>query len=342
MKHYVWILVLQLLAFSSVKAGGDLVAGKGLVFYDLSQLVPLFAPLDGDSTVSDLATPVGGSRPVAGSGGLLGVRTPKPTLQLVNGRLQWGYVYYEEHYSTHLDSTDHFLTTNKELLTVDEPDRRGVHEFSLAELIGPIVYIDISARVAVELSKNDGQPSPDVSVTNFDNDSGNNVTKADIDAVAEHILDGVFIVMNLGWQPFYEGPPAAGSNWAHPYNNMLNHPGITPDAVDRLIEIEAQRGVRIGGLVADNIGVESGHSLRGPEMGTDALHVPGFHMYLHAVGLSRGWKLVENATNMSVLSPYPQRACTLVIGAPKAAGASGIASRLIAMCPAGRSSVSRR
>jgi kynurenine formamidase len=327
-----WILLLLAIHVPGVHAGGALIAGKGHVFHDLSHPVPLFAPLDGDSTVSDLSVPVAGSRPVAGSGGLLGVRTPKPTMQLVHGKLEWGYVYYEEHYSTHLDSTDHFITTNQDLLTVEEPDRRGVHEFSLDELIGPIVYIDISNRVARELRKNDGQPSPDLAVTNFDNDSGNNVTKTEIDAVAEHIADGVYIVMNVGWESFYEGAPRA-SNWAHPYNNMLNHPGITPDAVDRLVEIEEQRGIRIGGLVADNIGVESGQSLRGPEMGTDELHVPGFHMYLHAVGLSRGWKLVENAADLSLLAKYPPGACTLIIGAPKAAGASGIASRLIAMCP---------
>jgi kynurenine formamidase len=327
-----WILLLLSIHVPGVNAGGALIAGKGLVFHDLSHPIPLFAPLDGDSTISDLSAPVAGSRPIAGSGGLLGVRTPKPTMQLVHGNLSWGYVYYEEHYSTHVDSTDHFITTNPDLVTVDKPDARGVHEFSLDELIGPIVYIDISTRVAAELSKNDGAPSPDPSITNFDNDSGNNVTLEDIDAVAEYIVDGVYIVMNVGWEPFYEGPPRA-SNWAHPYNNLLNHPGITPDAVDRLIEIEERRGIRIGGLVADNIAIESGHSIRGPEMRPSALNVPDFHMYLHAIGLPRGWKLVENAAHLSLVAKYPQRACTLIVGAPKVAGASGIASRLIAMCP---------
>ena len=81
-------------------------------------------------------------------------------------------------------------------------------------------------------------------------------------------------------------------NWEHPYNNNLNHPGITPAAVDRLIEIENERGIRIAGIVADNIGVESGHSLRG-DMGTDKTITSELVMYLHAIGLNRGWKLVE-------------------------------------------------
>lgn len=302
------------------------------VFYDLSHPVPLFKPLGGDSTRSDLSAPINDSKPVAGSGGNLGVRTAKPNLTVANGTVQWGYFFLEEHYGTHVDSTHHFITTNKNLITVDDPDQRSVDEFSLQELIGPIVYIDISDRVRRELARNGGKPSPDTSVTNFDNDSGNNVSAADIDVVAEYLVDGAYIVINTGWEEFYQGPPAPGSNWAHPYNNLLNHPGITPDAVDRIVAIEKARDIRIGGLAADNIAVESGHSIRGPEMGTDEVNPSEFHMYLHAVGLPRGWKLVENAANLDVLSAHQQGSCTLIIGAPKLVGASGSPARLIAMC----------
>lgn len=304
------------------------------VFYDLSHPVPLFEPLDGDSTRSDLSAPVHGSKPVAGSGGNLGVRTAKPKLSVANGFVQWGYFYLEEHYSTHVDSTDHYVTTNKNLITVSEPDERSVDEFSLDELIGPIVYVDISDRVRKELAKNGGRPSPDPSVTNFDNDSGNNVSAADIDAIAEHLVDGAYIVINVGWEDFYEGPPAKGGNWAHPYNNLMNHPGVTPDAVDRIVAIENARGIRIAGLAANNIAVESGHSIRGTEMGTDEINPAEFQMYLHAVGMPRGWKLVENAANLNVLAAHQQGSCTLIVGALKLVGASGSPSRLIAMCDA--------
>ena len=311
-------------------------AGQGTpIFYDLSHPIPLFEPREGDSTKSDLSRPVNDSKPVAGSGGDQGVRTAKPNLSVANGTVQWGYFFLEEHYGTHVDSTNHHLTNNESLITVAEPDQRSVDEYSLQELIGPIVYIDISDRVRKELAKNGGKPSPDRSVTNFDNDSGNNVSAADIDAVADQLVDGAYIVINTGWEPLYEGPPPTGSNWSHSYSNMLNHPGLTPDAVDRIVAIEKARGIRIAGLAADNIAVESGHSIRGPKMGTDTVNPNEFQMYLHAVGLPRGWKVVENAANLAVLAGHQAGECTLIIGALKLAGASGSPARLIAMCEGG-------
>ncbi len=305
---------------------------EGFIFHDLSHPIPLFKPLNGDSTRSDLSAPVKDSKPIAGSGGMLGVRTAKPALQVSNGSVQWGYFYLEEHYGTHVDSTHHYITSNKDLITVAEPDQRSVDEYTLDELIGPIVYIDISDRVRKELAKNGGNPSPDPAVTNFDNDSGNNVSAADIDAVADQLVDGAYIVIHTGWEAFYQGPPAKPSNWAHRYNNLLNHPGLTEDAVDRLVQIEETRGIRIGGLVADNIAVESGHSIRGPNMKTSEVYPPGFQMYLHAVGLPRGWKVVENAANLEVLAGHRPGTCTLIVGALKLVGASGSPARLIAMC----------
>ena len=62
----------------------------------------------------------------------------------------------DEHFATHVDSQCHFVTTDPEL-TIDQPDRRYAHEFTLGDLIGPLVYIDISERVDAELKKNSGQ-----------------------------------------------------------------------------------------------------------------------------------------------------------------------------------------
>jgi kynurenine formamidase len=58
----------------------------------------------------------------------------------------------DEHFATHVDSQCHFVTTDPEL-TIDQPDRRYAHEFTLGDLIGPLVYIDISERVDAELKK---------------------------------------------------------------------------------------------------------------------------------------------------------------------------------------------
>ena len=300
--------------------------------HDLSHLVPVFEPLDGDSTVSDLSKPVANSQPVAGSGGRLGVRTAKARMDTKSGYLQWGYVYLEEHYSTHVDSTDHFIVTKKSLMTVPEPDQRSVAEFGLDELIGPIVYIDVSDRVQRELAKNNGVPSINRDKTNFDDDTGNNVNVSDINAVVDQLENGTYLVLNVGWEQFYIGPPPeSGVNWEHPYNNNLNYPGITKAAVDRLVEIENEKGIRIAGVVADNIAIESGHSARG-EMGTDKVIMTELVMHMHAVGLQRGWKLVENAANLSVLKNYRQNDCDLIVGAPKVVGASGVPSRLMAVC----------
>ena len=329
-RFYISACLLCLFNPSTIFAAGNIFDNYHV--HDLSHLVPLFEPQNGDLTKSDISKPIGNSRPIAGSGGRLGVRTIKPRLVLKNGYLQWGFFYLEEHYGTHVDSTDHFITTNKSLMTVPNPDERGVGAFELDELIGPIVYIDISERVQRELDKNGGMPSTDRQVTNFDNDSGNNIDVADIEAIADQLVDGSYLVLNVGWEQFFIGPPPlSGDNWEHPYNNNLNHPGITPAAVDRLIAIENERDVRIGGFVANNIAVESGHSIRG-DMSTDKVIVPNLIMYLHAVGLPRGWKIVENAANLSVLNNYKANDCDLVIGAPRIVGASGTPSRLLAVC----------
>ncbi|QTH24784.1 MULTISPECIES: cyclase family protein [Sphingomonadaceae] len=303
-----------------------------LVFYDLSHTVPLFAPLNGDSTTSDINTPINESKPVAASGTKMGVRDKKPDIPMENGVIGWGYIHLDEHYSTHIDSTDHHRTTNKALMTVKNPDERSVDEFSVEELVGPIVYIDISKRVNTELAKNGGIPSPDVKITNFDDDSGNNVSARDIDAVKDQITDGAFIVLNVAWERFYAWPPRSSNNWEHPYNNSLNYPGLTSDAVDRLVEIEQEKGIKIGGFVANNVGVESGQSLRGDKVDRANIKTEGFGMYLHAVGSPRGWKIVENAANLDPLAAHEPGECFLIIGALKLVGASGSPARLIAMC----------
>jgi kynurenine formamidase len=317
-------------------SGVDGQAGNGILgryaLHDLSHNVPLFGPVEGSTSRSDINKPIAGSRPVAGSGGALGVRIAKPLMSVGHGKVQWGYIYMEEHYSTHVDSTDHYLTTDESLITVAEPDARSIHEYTLEELTGPIVYIDISKRVQAELKKNKGRPSTDTKVTNFDDGSGANVTAADIDRVASQLVDGAYLVINAGWEQFYIGaPPADGDHWRHPYINNMNHPGVSRAAVNRLLAIEKARGIRIGGLVADNIAVESGHSIRG-RMGTDKVDPTRLAMYMHAVGLPRGWKLVENAANLDLLAAYPPASCDLLIGAPKLMGVSGVPSRLMAIC----------
>lgn len=310
-------------------SNGGSFQSNGLVYHDLTHAAPMFEAVDGDLTRADMDKPIAGSESVCGHG--LGVRVEKPNHPAALGYFQWGMFSVDEHFATHVDSQCHFVTTDPEL-QIDNPDRRYAHEFTMQDLIGPLVYVDISERVESELAKNGGVPSPDLSITDFSQNSEATVRVGDIEAVEEYITDGCYIVFNTGWERTYRGPnPENG--WYHPYNNGLNHPGVTPEVVDWLVALEDRRGIRINGLVADNIAIESGDSLLGPGGSVDVQPARINGPYLHAIGLQRGWKLVENAANLGVLGQHPQGSGTLIVGASKITGVSGAPARLIAMFP---------
>jgi kynurenine formamidase len=302
---------------------------NGLVYYDLTHAAPMFEPLDKDMTLPDINKPVADSQAVCGHG--LGTRQQKPNFQAAAGYFQWGLFCMDEHFATHVDSQCHFVTTDPKL-TIDQPDKRYAHEFTLADLIGPLVYIDISERVDAELNKNGGKPSPDTTITDFSNSSQATVRLADIECLEEFISDGSYLVFNTGWERMWWGEnPENG--WYHPYNNGLNHPGVTPEVVDWLIALEERKGIRINGLIADNIAVESGESLLGPNGSVDEQPARINGPYLHALGLQRGWKLVENVANLDQLKDLPQGKGTLLVGASRIIGVSGAPARVMAMYP---------
>jgi kynurenine formamidase len=130
-------------------------------------------------------------------------------------------------------------------------------------------------------------------------------------------------VLNLGWSDFF----FQGADFVKdPYINAFNHPGMNNASVDKLIDIENQKGIRIQGIVADNISIESGESAKG----VDDKWTNSF--YAHKRGLQRGWKYVENATNLGQLAMAKAGSCTLVVGAPKHVRGTGGPSRVIALC----------
>ena len=300
-----------------------------MTYIDLTHAAPMFEPLENDLAKPDLTKPLMDSTPVCGHG--LGTRMPKPNFQAAAGYFQWGLFCMDEHFATHVDSQCHFVTTDPDLV-ISNPDKRYAHEFTLDDLIGPLIYVDISARVTKELERNGGVPSPDKNVTDFGNKSVATVRLADIEAVEEFITEGSYIVFNTGWEANWHGA-GPENGWYHPYNNGLNHPGVTPEVVDWLIALEEEKGIRINGLVADNIAVESGESLLGKDGSVDVepLRING--PYLHAIGLQRGWKLVENVANLHLLQNMPQGAGTLIVGASRIIGVSGAPARVMAMYP---------
>ncbi len=291
---------------------------------DLTHPIPTFAPSAEDPMKADLAQPWLDSVPIPTFGGQTVLSFGE--FPVGDGTFETGTLVLAEHHGTHLDTPGHFINSAESMEEGGTPpeQRQLAHDLGAADLIGSAVLIDISGRVDAELAKNGGTPSADISVTDFSNASNNVVTAEDIDAVADRIDDGVWLVLNTGWSRFFfSGPDFV----ADPYINGFNHPGMNREAVDRLIEIMDEKGVLINGIIADNIGVDSGQSA----VGDDDKWTNSWHAHVRL--LQRGVKLVENAANLGQLAmaPAPEN-CTIVVGAPKHVRGTGGTSRVLALC----------
>ena len=243
-----------------------------------------------------------------------------------NGYIESGRVTLWEHQGTHLDAPSHFMNNprSQEVVGVPPTSRARLHQVDAARLVGPVVVIDISDRVRRELAKNGGRPSPDRSLTDFSETSGAVVTAEDIDRVADRIDNGVWLVLNLGWSQFYFGEPSVPKS---PYINGFNHPGMSRKSVDRLIEVMDRKKVKISGIIADNIAVETGQVAHGEDdKRTNALHG-------HVRLLQRDILIVENAANLDKLSDVARNSkCRAVVGAIKLGHGTGGPARVLALC----------
>lgn len=287
---------------------------------DLTHPMGTFAPLDGDIGAPDLEAPILDSIPYPTFGNQA-VYEAGFYFPIDRGQFWGGRMVLSDHHGTHLDAPAHFQNSANSA-EPGNPPQKYLHELTPQELVGPAVLIDISSRVQAELDKNGGDPSADTSVTDFSDSSNNVVTADDIDAVADQLADGVWLVANTGWSRFYYDP-----NWeTSPYLNGWNFPGFNNAAIDKLIEIEDEKGVRIAGIVIDNIGVDSGESSRGKgDKWAGSWHS-------HVRGLQRGWGFVENATNLGQLTMAKPESCTVIVGAPRNVQGGGGPSRVFAMC----------
>ncbi|MGI9315826.1 MAG: cyclase family protein [bacterium] len=295
-----------------------------LVTIDLSHPIPTFAPSEEDPMKADLSKPFLDSVPIPTFGGqtVFSLGT-FPTNQ---GHFDLGTLVLAEHHGTHLDTPAHYVNDANSLESggVAATDRKLAHQLDASDLIGKAVLIDISGRVETELAKNNGVPSADSTVTDFSNSSSNVVGADDIASIEAKIQDGVWIVINTGWSKFY----FSGADFANdPYINGFNHPGINKAGVDKLIEIMDKKDVLISGIIADNIGIDSGQSA----VGDDDKWTNSWHAHVRL--LQRGVKFVENATNLGQLAmtENPDN-CTIVVGAPKHVRGTGGPSRVLALC----------
>jgi kynurenine formamidase len=291
---------------------------------DLTHTVPTYRASAENPTMPDMDRPWSDVPPFATYGGHAVLGFFEMPINL--GHIESGRLVMSEHHGTHMNAPNHFINneTSQEPTGIPMARRKQMHEVPADWLVGPVVMIDIAARVQAELDKNGGVPSPDPSVTDFGNDSGNVVTAADIDAVADQLVDGCWIAINLGWSRFFYGAPdMAGSA----YINGFNHPGLTPEAVDRLLQIAKQKKIRIGGTVIDNISTETGQTAKGEdEKRTNSLTA-------HVRLLQHDILMVENAANLDALSETAKtKDCTLVVGAIKVARGTGAQARVLALC----------
>ena len=312
-------LLTTTLAAAALAVAAPALAGSMTI--DLTHPIPTFQPTEGDPMTPDLSKPWLDSVPIPSFGAQAVFSLGQfPTNQ---GHFDLGLIVLSEHHGTHLDTPGHYVNNegSMEAAGTAPGERKLAHQLTSDDLIGPAVVIDISGRVQAELDKNGGTPSPDKAVTDFSNASANVVTAGDIDAVADRIADGVFLVLNLGWSDFF----FQGADFVKdPYINGFNHPGMNREAVDRLIEIMESKGVRIGGIIADNIGIDSGQSA----IGEDDKWTNSWHAHVRL--LQRGVLFVENATNLGQVAMAGD--CTVVIGAPKHVRGTGGPSRVLAIC----------
>ena len=94
--------------------------------------------------------------------------------------------------------------------------------------------------------------------------------------------------------------------------------------MDTLIDIMEKKKIRIGGIIADNIGIDSGQSAKGDDdKWTNSWHA-------HVRLLQRGIAFVENATNLDKVAMA--KSCTIVVGAPKHVRGTGGPSRVLGIC----------
>lgn len=315
---YIMITLATVLGFGCTTPSVDRVT------IDLTHPIPTFAPSSDDPMKADLNKPYLDSVPIPTFGGQAVLSLGQfPTSQ---GVFDLGTLVLAEHHGTHMDTAGHYLNdkTSQETGTIPADKRRLTHQLDAGDLIGKAVIIDISGRVDTELAKNGGTPSPDKNRTDFSNQSSNVVTADDINAVADEIEDGVWLVINTGWSRYY----FSGSDFATaPYINGFNYPGMNKAAVDQLIEIMEEKSVLINGIIADNIGIDSGDSA----LGDDDQWTNSW--YAHVRLLQRGVKMVENATNLGQLVEVGDtKNCTIMVGAPKHIRGTGGPSRVLAMC----------
>jgi kynurenine formamidase len=291
------------------------------LYLDLTHTIPTFESLAAKPGEPDLDKPHAQSKPVPSFFRQAVLTTSTNSTGEQQGHFYRAYLTIAEHHGTHIDAPSHYVNAH-ETLAPDAVPLKFQHELTLQDLIGPVVYVDIGQRVQIALNRNGGTPSPLRSVMDFSEASTNNVTAQDIEAVADKLQNGSWIVVNTAWSRFFSDANLATS----PYVNGWNFPGVSLAAINALIAVENRKGIRINGIAIDNLGIDSGEG----ESGIDEKFTNSFQS--HVLGLQRGWKFIENANNLGAIASAKPDSCTLMAGALPIVRGSGSPARVIAIC----------
>lgn len=297
-----------------------------LTFFDLTQPIPTFEPSAEDPTKPDLSKPIGKSAPISGFYPQA-VLYPTDIWPTNEGHFASTAILLQEHNGTSFNSPNHYINNarSREAGAIPASQRKASEALTMDQLTGKIVMVDVSDRVRAELAKNGGMPSPDRSITDFSDSSRATVRAEDIEAVADQIEDGVWVVANLGWSHLYG---VGGEDWDAPgYVNGLNHPGFTEEAIEKLIDIMDSKGVKISGIAADSFSTDSGEGAKGTDENWSDSWPAHVRLY------QRDILIVENLADLDALSAAHKNSdCSLIVGALKHIGGTGGPARAIAAC----------
>lgn len=189
-------------------------------------------------------------------------------------------------------------------------DGKDVEQLTVYDITGPMVVVKLTKHVNRELAN----PKPD-----FSNNSKAVVSAHTVDKFAEYLKDGIWVVIVTGWSKFWQRDVEYDDDHKHhyangPYVNNYNWPGMTEDAIERLIGLERQRDIKINGIICDTLSIENGQS---------------FRHNAHRKGLEQGWKLVVNATNLTSL--LDGKGSSIIVGAIPFTGSCRSPVRLLAL-----------
>ena len=319
MKKLITISLLATAISSSLAYAGN------FEFIDMTHTIPTFMPNATDATKPDLNKPVANSEPITGfyHQAVLYPADIWPTNQ---GYFSSAAILIQEHNGTSFNAPNHYVNNkgSAEPGAIEMSKRKSAEQLTTEQLTGDVVMIDVSRRVAKELAKNNGQPSPNLNITDFSDNSMATIRAEDVRAVADQIKEGVWVVGRVGWEQFYF---SGLEDWDKSiYTNALNHPGFTAEAIDELIKIMDEKKVKISGIAADSFSTDSGQGAKG----LDDKFSNGWPAHVRLY--QRDILIVENLANVYKLAAKETGSCALMVGALKHAGGTGGPARVMAVC----------